>query len=105
MLLGSLLLLIAAIGILRLPDVYLRMSAVSKAATLGVVLTLAGAAWHFGSLTVATKLTVTVFFLYLTAPVAAHRIGRSAYRRGEPLSTGTRDQLADDRRAGRQSDP
>jgi multicomponent Na+:H+ antiporter subunit G len=87
---GGLLMLIAALGVLRLPDVYLRMSAATKAATLGVALVLLGAAWHFGSLALAGRALVTVFFVYLTAPVAAYRIGRAAWRTGVPPSEGTR---------------
>ena len=91
---GALLLLVAAIGVLRMPDVYLRMAAVSKAATLGVTLALLGAACHFGGLAIFGRVLVTVLFLHLTAPLAAHRIGRAAYRRGEPTYPGTRDELA-----------
>lgn len=89
MLAGALLMLLAAIGVVRLPDVYSRMSATSKAATLGVALVLLGAAWHFGDWAVAGRALVTVVFLYLTAPVAAHRIGRAAYRSGVRPWSGT----------------
>jgi multicomponent Na+:H+ antiporter subunit G len=93
--LGALFMLLAAIGLLRLPDVYLRMSAASKAATLGAALVLLGAAAHFGSLEVAGRALVIVAFLFLTAPVAAHVIGRAAHRRGSPLWAGTTvDELA-----------
>jgi multicomponent Na+:H+ antiporter subunit G len=93
--LGTLFMLLAAVGLLRLPDVYLRMSAASKAATLGVSLVLLGAAVHFGSLAVVGRVLAIVTFLFLTAPVAAQVIGRAAHRRGSPLWQGTTvDELA-----------
>jgi multicomponent Na+:H+ antiporter subunit G len=89
LLLGVLFMLLAAVGLVRLPDVYLRLSATSKAATLGASLVLLGAALHFGTVPVVGRAAVTVVFLFLTAPVAAHAIGRAGYRRGSPLWTGT----------------
>jgi multicomponent Na+:H+ antiporter subunit G len=65
------------------------MSATSKAATLGASLVLLGAALHFGTAAVVGRAVVIVAFLFLTAPVAAHAIGRAGYRRGSPLWTGT----------------
>jgi multicomponent Na+:H+ antiporter subunit G len=100
--LGAGFMLLAAIGLVRLPDVYLRMSAASKAATLGASLVLVGAAVHFGTAAVAGRAIVIAAFLFLTAPVAAHVIGRAAYRRGSPLWEGTiADELAGDEERGR----
>ena len=87
--LGSAFMLLAAVGLIRLPDLFLRMSATAKAATLGASLTVLGAAAHFGDAATAGKGLVIVFFLFLTAPVAAHKIGRAGYRRGAPLYEGT----------------
>lgn len=93
--LGAAFMLLAGVGLVRLPDLYLRMSATSKAATLGASLVLLGAALHFGTAAVAGRATVIVAFLFLTAPVAAHAIGRAGYRRGSPLWEGTMaDELA-----------
>lgn len=92
---GALFMLLAAVGLLRLPDLYLRMSATSKAATLGASLVLLGTAAHFGTVAVAGRAVVIVAFLFLTAPLAAHAIGRAGYRRGSPLWAGTSaDELA-----------
>lgn len=92
---GALFMLLAAVGLVRLPDLYLRMSATSKAATLGASLVLLGAALHFGTAAAAGKALVIVAFLFLTAPVAAHAIGRAGYRRRSPLWEGTvADELA-----------
>jgi multicomponent Na+:H+ antiporter subunit G len=94
--LGALFMLLAAVGLVRLPDLYLRMSATSKAATLGASLVLLGAAVHFGTAAVAGRAVVIVVFLFLTAPVAAHAIGRAGYRRKSPLWQGTiADELAE----------
>jgi multicomponent Na+:H+ antiporter subunit G len=102
--LGALFMLLAGIGLVRLPDLYLRMSATSKAATLGASLVLLGSAVHFGTAAVAGRAVVIVVFLFLTAPVAAHTIGRAGYRRKSPLWQGTiADELADADR-GRKED-
>jgi multicomponent Na+:H+ antiporter subunit G len=94
------------VGVARLPDVYMRMSASSKAATLGASLVLLGAALHFGTAAGAGRAVVIVAFLLLTAPLAAHAIGRAGYRRGGPLWKGTiADELADDEERRRPAPP
>lgn len=90
MLLGVFLILVAGIGLLRLPDLYLRMSAATKAATLGLGLILLGAVIFFGELGVASRTIATIVFVFLTGPVSAHMIGRAAYTRGVPLWEGTK---------------
>ena len=81
---GALAILFASIGILRMPDFYLRLSVTVKAGTLGVGLLLICAAYVFPDVSVTTKAISIVFFLILTAPVAAHMIGRTAYHTGVP---------------------
>lgn len=77
---GALAILIAAVGILRMPDFYLRLSVTVKAATLGGGLLLLSAAFYFpDDVSVTTKALAIIFFLILTAPVAAHLIARTAY--------------------------
>jgi len=76
---------IAGIGLVRLPDVLIRMHASTKAGTLGVGLIVLGVSVHFASSLVITKALLIIAFLLLTAPVGAHLIGRAAYRRGIPL--------------------
>jgi len=88
--LGSLMILISAIGLLRMPDLYMRMSATTKAATLGVGFVLLGTAIHFWEIGVVSRLTIIIVFLFLTAPIAAHMIGRAAYNDGVPLWKGTK---------------
>lgn len=82
---GAGFMLLSAIGILRMPDLYTRMSATSKAASLGSGLMLAGVAFHFQSVAVTTRALAAIVFVFLTVPVAAHVIGRAAYQFGVPL--------------------
>lgn len=100
---GILLILLAAVGIVRFPDVLTRASAATKAAGLGVALVLAGVAFLFGTVEAAIKLSLAVVLQFLTAPVSGHVIARAAYRSGSPLWEGTHtDELAVyERRAGR----
>jgi len=87
---GTIFMVVAAIGIARMPDLFLRMSAVAKAGTLGVSLLMLGAIIHFDELGVTMRLLAIVIFLFITAPVAAHMIGRAAYYGGVELWEGTR---------------
>lgn len=85
LILGALLMLLAGVGLLRMPDLLLRMSATSKAATLGVILIMLAAAVHFNDLGVTARTLGIVIFVILTAPISAHMIGRAAYITGEEL--------------------
>lgn len=82
---GAFFALVAAIGVVRLPDIYMRLSAASKASTLGVSCILAAVALFFGTTAVIGKVVAIIAFTLLTAPVAAHMLGRAAYFSGEPL--------------------
>ena len=86
---GALFTLLAAIGLVRMPDLYTRMSCSTKAATLGVVATVAGAALHFADAGIAARAGAGAVFVMVTAPVAAQMIGRAAYLVGVPLWAGT----------------
>lgn len=81
---------VAGLGLIRLPDVLMRMHASTKAGTLGVGLIVAGVSIHFGGALVVAKAFLIIVFLLLTAPVAAHLIGRAIYRSKTPLSKDTR---------------
>lgn len=82
---GGLFSLLAAVGVVRMPDLFTRMHASSKAGTLGSVCLFLAVAVHFTSLAETTKALLVVAFLFLTAPVAAHLIGRAAYFVGTPM--------------------
>ena len=88
-LLGCLFCLVAAVGIIRLPDTLIRMHAATKAGTLGAGLILAGVAVWFSEMGTVLIALLTLVFLYMTAPVAAHLIGRAAYMSGVELSSRT----------------
>jgi multicomponent Na+:H+ antiporter subunit G len=72
--------LVAAIGIVRLPDLLTRMHASTKAGTLGSLLILVALAIFVGTAPVISKVVATALFLLLTAPIAAHMIGRAHAR-------------------------
>lgn len=75
---------VAALGVLRMPDFYTRLHAVSKAETLGVVLTLAAIALWAGVSLTAVKVILVAVFLFLANPTSTHAIGRAALRTGLP---------------------
>ena len=87
---GALFLLLAAVGVVRMPDLYTRMQAATKATTLGVGCTLLAVAVHFDDFGVTVRALLVVAFIFLTAPVAAHVIGRAAYIIGVPFWRGTK---------------
>ncbi|GAB5447960.1 monovalent cation/H(+) antiporter subunit G [Gymnodinialimonas sp.] len=97
-LLGAFFCFVAGLGVLRLRDVLIRMHASTKAGTLGAGLILIAVAIFFGDITTITRAVATILFLLITAPVAAHTIGRAAFRAGVPLwntkiEEGTREKL------------
>ena len=85
LLLGGVLSVIAAAGLLRMPDVFLRMHAATKVGTVGVSAITLGVMIHFGTITVTSRGILVIAFFLLTAPVAAHMIARAAYRSGVSL--------------------
>ena len=85
MTLGALFMLIAALGVLRFPDLYMRVSAATKASTLGIGFSLLALAVHFNELGITSRSLATIAFVVITSPVAAHLISRSAYTTGTPL--------------------
>ncbi len=94
LLVGGAFMLLAAVGVARMPDVYSRLSAAAKGNTLGLGFLLAAAVVHFGELGVTSHAVLIIAFVMLTTPVSAHLIGRAAYFIGVPLWEGTvRDDL------------
>jgi len=88
--------LIAAIGVFRLPDPFLRMHAATKAGTLGAGLVLLGVAVAFADTGTWVVAALTIVFLLATLPISAHLLGRAAYVSGAKLWKGTaRDDLKD----------
>ncbi len=72
---------------LRLPDVYTRMHAATKSATVGVTSLLLATVVFFSAIgeTLSAKQLLTALFIFITAPVGAHMISRSAYYTGVPM--------------------
>lgn len=97
-LIGGIISVISAFGMIRFPDVYSRSHAATKSSTLAVLLTLLGAflyIWASESL-ISVRLLLGILFVYLTAPVAGHLIVRAAYRSNVKLSDSTiEDELAE----------
>lgn len=88
-LIGASFMILAAIGLLRLPDVYSRMHAATKGGTLGVTGALLAVAVHHDDLSIASQAFLVIGLVFLTAPVGAHFIARAAYLSETPLWHGT----------------
>jgi multicomponent Na+:H+ antiporter subunit G len=82
---GVLFIVISSIGLLRLPDFYIRISVITKAITLGISLMLIGIGIYFNDLVMVTKVMVIICFMMITAPVSAHIIARAAVRNKVPF--------------------
>lgn len=95
-LVGAVLALIAAIGLHRFTDVFARMHAATKPLTLGLVLTLAGAIALVPGSDARAKLSLVILLQLITAPIAAHLVGRATYRRQREESRAVRHTADDD---------
>lgn len=94
MIVGALFSLIAAIGLNRLPDLYTRMHAASKAGTVGSGLLLLAVGLHAADVATFGRAVAGIVFFVLTAPVSAHLLARSAHKVGYPLwSKSVRDDM------------
>ena len=94
---GAFFAFVAALGVIRLPDYYMRMHAATKAGAFGATLLLVGAAIHFGTLRAVITAIMIIVFFYLTTPIAAHTLAQAAYKKKVPLwSKSGRDRLAED---------
>ncbi|MDA3951351.1 MAG: monovalent cation/H(+) antiporter subunit G [Spirochaeta sp.] len=82
-LMGSLFLLLASLGLIRMPDVYNRMQAGTKATTLGSILIFAGAAFIVPAQW--PRLVILIVFIFLTNPLSSHALARSAHFQGVPV--------------------
>ena len=89
MLIGAIFVFIAALGVLRMPELFMRIHSSTKAGTLGLGFILLGIAFHFQELGISVRAMATMAFLLFTAPVAAHIIARAGYKTGVPLWEGT----------------
>ncbi|MCV0396151.1 MAG: monovalent cation/H(+) antiporter subunit G [Rhizobiaceae bacterium] len=104
-LIGSAFTLVAAIGILRLPDVYSRAHAASKAGVVGSGLMLIALAVFTDDLATAMRALAGVAFFILTAPVSTHLLAKASYAAGFRLWPGSvRDEMANGLSENEQSD-
>ncbi|QPC87183.1 Na+/H+ antiporter subunit G [Mesorhizobium sp. NBSH29] len=91
---GAAFALIASIGLLRLPDLYTRMHAASKAGTMGSGIMLIALAIYTDDQAVLTRALAGVIFFLLTAPVSSHLLAKAAYAAGYPMWDGSvRDEM------------
>ena len=94
-LVGSAFALLAVLGVVRMPDVFTRMQASTKASTLGLACLLAGTAIQMGDFTSFIRVASIGAFVLLTTPVSGHVIARASYFAGVQLWKGT---VLDERR-------
>jgi multicomponent Na+:H+ antiporter subunit G len=90
---GSAFMVVASLGVVRLPDLFCRMQAAAKTGTAGAGLLLLGTAVYFEDMQVATRALSVIAFLFLTAPVATHLLARAGYSLGVPLFETRTDEL------------
>lgn len=83
--LGSLMILIAALGVLRMPDLYSRLHAASKAATLGISCLALAMILHFEEASVGFRAVALGLIVFVTTPISAHLLGRAGFVTWTPL--------------------
>ena len=76
---GSVFMLLAALGLLRLPDLYTRIHAATKAASLGMLLLISGLCLYYFSIALVLKSIFIILFIFSTVPVAAHLIAGTGH--------------------------
>lgn len=86
---GTFFMLVAAIGLNRMPDLYTRMHGAAKSTTLGITAIMVGTAVYFASSAAIMRALLVIVFFFMTAPVATHVLARAAYFRRVPRWEGT----------------
>jgi len=87
---GGSIVLLAAIGVARFPDAFMRMHAATKAGVIGTGLCILGAAFGLGDQATWIKAALIVAFLFVTTPIASHVLGRAAWQAAAPFVPQTR---------------
>jgi multicomponent Na+:H+ antiporter subunit G len=99
-LLGSIFLFLGALGVLRMPDVFNRIQAGTKATTLGTMLFLIGITIGHPEVVPALKIIILILFIIFTNPLSSHALARAAHYIKAPLADKTvRDDLSEDEEA------
>jgi len=102
---GAVFLFLGALGILRMPDVYNRMQAGTKATTLGSILFLMGIAIGHTECVCLWKIILLILFLIFTNPISSHTLARAAHFAGIKLAKrSVKDDLKDDEGESEKSD-
>lgn len=92
---GALVFVTAALGILRFPDAYTRISAVSTAGGIGIILVVTGALLHQPSIPNAIKVILIIALQLATSAIGSIAIARSAYLTRTPLRRQNYNELTD----------
>lgn len=98
---GALFGLVSAIGLLRMPDLFTRLHAASKAGVLGTGLILLGTALAAADLATTLRAALSIAFLMLSTPVGAHLLARAALLSGQIPVTGQRSGQRPGRRSAK----
>lgn len=94
---GLFFMLVGAVGVLRLPDVFHRLHAASKCSTLGMMGLVLAASFHVATPDVIAKSIAVILFIFVSNPVGSHMLAKAAHRDKSPQWKGTiSDELADD---------
>ncbi len=86
---GSSLGVISAIGLHRFRDIFARMHAATKPATLGLAMVIFGVVLVLPTAGPIAKLSLVLMLQFTTAPIAAHLVGRATYQAGTELDPAT----------------
>lgn len=86
---GCMFMLLASIGILRMPDLYTRLQVTTKASVMGSTCILLAVAFHFSEPAVTIRVVTIIAFFALTIPVATHMLARAGYATNVKLSEET----------------
>ncbi len=86
---GSAFMLLAGVGVVRMPDLFSRMQAAAKATMLGVGCQFLAVAIYYPHVAITARALLVIGFILLTGPISAHMIARAAYSSGVPLWHGT----------------
>jgi multicomponent Na+:H+ antiporter subunit G len=82
---GSFLMFIAGLGVLRMPDIFMRMHAATKAPSLGIMLMLVVVMISFPDLITIVKSLLVIIFIYITIPISANMLGKTSLDMGLPM--------------------
>ncbi len=98
LILGAFFMLIASIGMIKLPDLYMRMHAATKAPSLGIFLMVIGIVIYFFEIWASVGGLIVILFVFITAPLGSHMISRVGHLMGVKKDENTSiDELEEDK--------